>query len=130
MYSRISHDILSWGYFVGETETGDYVALTANFNFVARDLKIPKSAPVNRLVPQTEQEKVMVAEGEARDMIRKKERQRQGKEFEEGHRMHGDGERLKYLLREGCVLCGMPTLVDREKMLINGTRLENALIFQ
>ena len=73
---------------------------------------------------------MLLAEGEARDMIRKKERQRQGKEFEEGHRMHGDGERLKSLLREGRVLCDMPALADRDSMLIKDTRLENALICQ
>lgn len=114
----------------GETETGDSVALTANFMFVARDSITGKSAPINRLVPQTEQEKTLLAEGEARDMRRKKERQRQGKEFEEGHRLQCNGDRLKVLLREGRVLCDMPALADRDSMLIKDTRLENALICQ
>ncbi|KAH9329651.1 hypothetical protein KI387_001759 [Taxus chinensis] len=114
----------------GDSETGDSVALTANFTFVARDSKTGKSAPVNRLVPQTEQEKALRAEAEARDMRRKKEREQQRKEFEPGHRLHGDGNRLRDLLREGRVLCDMPALADRDSILMKDTGLENALICQ
>lgn len=114
----------------GDAENGNSVALTANFTFVARDSKTGKSASVNRLVPQTEEEKALYAEGEARDLRRKKEREQQRKEFEQGHRLHGDGKRLRDLLREGRVLCDMPALADRDSILIKDTRLENALICQ
>lgn len=114
----------------GDSENGNSVALTANFTFVARDSKTGKSASVNRLVPQTEEERALYAEGEARDLRRKKEREQQRQEFEQGHRLHGDGKRLRDLLREGRVLCDMPALADRDSILIRDTRLENALICQ
>jgi acyl-coenzyme A thioesterase 9 len=50
----------------------DDVALIANFTFVARDWKTQKAAPVNYLVPQTEDEKQLFALGAARDAHRKK----------------------------------------------------------
>eukprot|EP00252_Welwitschia_mirabilis_P013988 TRINITY_DN30993_c0_g1_i1.p1 TRINITY_DN30993_c0_g1~~TRINITY_DN30993_c0_g1_i1.p1 ORF type:complete len:476 (-),score=79.22 TRINITY_DN30993_c0_g1_i1:234-1661(-) len=112
------------------TEVEDNVALTANFLFVARDSKTGKSATVNRLVPETEKERKLLADAEARDAKRRKERERRKKEFEEGHRFHGDLGRLNALLREGRVLCDMPALADRDSILIKDTRLENALICQ
>ena len=48
------------------------VALIANFTFVARDWQTQKAAPVNHLVPQTEEEKQLYALGAARDAHRKK----------------------------------------------------------
>lgn len=50
----------------------DDVALIANFTFVARDWKTQKAAPVNHLLPQTEEEKQLFAMGNARDAHRKK----------------------------------------------------------
>ncbi|KAI9178333.1 hypothetical protein LWI28_025231 [Acer negundo] len=47
-------------------DASDSVALTANFIFVARDSKTGKAAPVNRLSPQTEREKFLFEEAEAR----------------------------------------------------------------
>eukprot|EP00253_Pinus_taeda_P002692 PITA_02692 len=119
----------------GDTGSGDSVALITNFTFVSRDLRTGKSTLVNRLVPQTDTEKALLAEGEERDVRRKKERQRRGKEFEERNRLHGDGngdgERVEALMREGRVLCDMPAaLADRDSILIKDTSLVNALVCQ
>ncbi|ONK72377.1 uncharacterized protein A4U43_C04F18780 [Asparagus officinalis] len=109
----------------------DPVALTANFTFVARDSKTGKSAPVNHLSPETEQEKLLYSEGETRDRVRKKKREEQKREFEKGgHVFHGKVERLKALLAEGRVFCDLPALADRDSILIRDTCLENALICQ
>lgn len=48
------------------TETDDSIALTANFIFVARDYKTGKAAPVNRLKPETEREKLLYEAAESR----------------------------------------------------------------
>lgn len=109
----------------------DPVALTANFTFVARDSKTGKSAPVNHLSPETEQEKLLYTEGETRDKVRKKKREEQKREFEKGgHIFHGEVERLNALLAEGRVFCDLPALADRDSILIRDTCLENALICQ
>ncbi|XP_024376061.1 acyl-coenzyme A thioesterase 2, chloroplastic isoform X2 [Physcomitrium patens] len=57
---------------VRELREKDDVALIANFTFVARDWRTQKAAPVNHLVPQTEEEKQLFAMGAARDAHRKK----------------------------------------------------------
>lgn len=51
------------------------IALVANFTFVARDSETKKSAPVNQLVPETEAEMSLFAEGESRNEHRKQRRQ-------------------------------------------------------
>ncbi|XP_078434148.1 thioesterase/thiol ester dehydrase-isomerase superfamily protein [Wolffia australiana] len=104
----------------------DRTALTAYFTFVARDSKTGKSTPVNRLAPQTEPEKKLQQEGEARDRLRKKTRELE----REGHSFHGELARLKTLLAEGRVFCDLPALADRDSILIRDTALENSLICQ
>eukprot|EP01018_Ginkgo_biloba_P034980 Gb_38095 [translate_table: standard] len=112
----------------GDSESMESVALTAYFTFVARDSKTGKSAPVNRLALQTQQEKALFAEGEARDAKRKEGRSRKKEEFE--GKLHSGSDRLQQLLKEGRVLCDMPALADRDSILIKDTRLENALVCQ
>ncbi|KAK9087860.1 hypothetical protein Syun_030254 [Stephania yunnanensis] len=106
------------------SQPSDAIALTANFTFVARDSKTGKSAPVNRLLPETEQEKKLWEEAEARDQQRKKMRG-----LKKGL-PNGDTERLQALLAEGRVFCDMPALANRDSILIRDTRLENSLICQ
>ncbi|KAL3687420.1 hypothetical protein R1sor_013729 [Riccia sorocarpa] len=109
--------------------TEDDVALIANFTFVARDSVTRKAAQVNRLEPVTEEEKKLFDEGEARDERRKLRK----KEFIEGLRAGKepqDTQKLQALLREGRVLSEMPTLADRNSILIRDTRIENAIICQ
>lgn len=77
----------------------DDVALIANFTFVARDWKTQKAAPVNYLLPQTEEEKQLFAMGNARDAHRKKLRL----EHQEGSSSPFSkqyNERLTQVLRE------------------------------
>jgi acyl-coenzyme A thioesterase 9 len=50
----------------------DPTALTANFTFVARDSVTGKSAPVNRLTPETGREKQLFEEREVCDKLRKR----------------------------------------------------------
>lgn len=102
------------------------VALTANFIFVARDSKTGKAAAVNRLSPQTEQEKLLFEEAEARSKLRKRKiGDIDRREFE-----NGEANRLQTLLAEGRIFCDMPALADRDSILLRDTHLENSLICQ
>ncbi|XP_013607191.1 PREDICTED: acyl-coenzyme A thioesterase 9, mitochondrial isoform X2 [Brassica oleracea var. oleracea] len=103
----------------------DSVALTANFIFVARDSKTGKAAPINRLSPETELEKLLFEEAEARNNLRKKKRGGERKELE-----HGEYNKLGGLLAEGRIFSDMPALADRNSILLKDTRLENSLICQ
>ncbi|KAL9397688.1 hypothetical protein Peur_011941 [Populus x canadensis] len=108
------------------SDTSDSVALIANFIFVARDSKTGKAAPVNRLSPETEQEKLLFEEAEARSKLRKKKKKvEEKKEFE-----NGEVNRLEALLAEGRIFCDMPALADRDSILLRDTHLENSLICQ
>lgn len=102
----------------------DSVALTANFIFVARDSKTGKAAPVNRLSPETEREKALFEEAEARSKLRKRKRGERREHKDEGV------DRLQSLLSEGRIFCDMPALAERNSILLRDTRLENSLICQ
>ncbi|KAM0914646.1 hypothetical protein ACQ4PT_011361 [Festuca glaucescens] len=109
----------------------DPIALTANFTFVARDSVTGKSAPVNRLSPETERETQLFEEGEAQDKLRKKKREEQkGMHGNVLHRFHAEAERLNALLAEGRVFSDFPALADRDSILLRDTRLETSLICQ
>ena len=107
------------------SNTSDSVVLTANFIFVALDCKTRKAVPVNRLSPETEQEKLHFEEVEARNNLRKRKRGGDRRDFE-----NGDVNRLEALLAEGRIFCDMPALADRESILLRDTCLENSLICQ
>ncbi|KAJ9697609.1 hypothetical protein PVL29_009439 [Vitis rotundifolia] len=107
------------------SSTSDSVVLTANFIFVALDCKTKKAAPVNRLSPETEQEKLHFEEAEARNNLRKRKRGGDRRDFE-----NGDVNRLEALLAEGRIFCDMPALADRGSILLRDTCLENSLICQ
>lgn len=109
----------------GRPDDSSSVALTANFIFVARDSQTRKAAPVNRLVPETEQEKLLFKEAEARNNLKKHKRGGERKCFD-----HGEVNRLEELLAEGRVFCDMPALADRDSILLRDTCLENSLICQ
>lgn len=111
----------------GDSCASDVVALTANFIFVARDSKTGKAAPVNRLSPETEVEKFLFEEANARNKLRKS---KIGKKDEKRNDEAGDTNRLIVLLSEGRVFCDMPALADRDSILLKDTRLENSLICQ
>ncbi|CAN1345276.1 Acyl-coenzyme A thioesterase 2, chloroplastic [Linum perenne] len=110
-----------------DSDASDSVALTANFIFVGRDSQTGKAAQVNRLVPETDQEKLLFEEAEARSNLRKKKRVVDDKKELDGS---GEVSRLKALLAEGRVFCDMPALADRNSILLRDTRLENSLICQ
>ncbi|XP_075514805.1 acyl-coenzyme A thioesterase 2, chloroplastic [Primulina tabacum] len=103
----------------------DSVALTANFIFVARDYKTGKAAPVNRLAPETEQEKLLYEAAEVRSKLRKNKLNGDKKVIE-----NGEVNKFKALLAEGRIFCDMPALADRDCILLRDTRLENSLICQ
>ncbi|CAH1417963.1 unnamed protein product [Lactuca virosa] len=80
---------------IDSTVITETVALSANFIFVARDSKTGKAAPVNRLSPQTETEKSLYKEADARNVMRKlKKGEKKGIE-------NGEQNRLDSLLAEG-----------------------------
>ncbi|KAL2470811.1 Thioesterase/thiol ester dehydrase-isomerase superfamily protein [Abeliophyllum distichum] len=107
------------------TDGSESVALTANFIFVARDYKTGKAAPVNRLSPETEKEKLLYEASEARNQLRKRKFKEERKEIE-----NGEVNRFEALLAEGRIFCDMPALADRDSILLRDTRLENSLICQ
>ncbi|GAB4858904.1 Acyl-coenzyme A thioesterase 4, mitochondrial [Ancistrocladus abbreviatus] len=106
------------------SEKSDPVALVANFTFVARDSETGKSAPINQISPEIEQEKLLWEEAEARNKKRKMKRAEQ-KEIDKV-----ESERIDKLLAEGRVFCDMPALADRDSILLRDTCLWNSLICQ
>ncbi|GFY99457.1 thioesterase/thiol ester dehydrase-isomerase superfamily protein [Actinidia rufa] len=110
---------------IESSDASELIALTANFIFVARDSKTGKAAPVNRLCPETDQEKLLYEEAEARSNLRKRKGGYDRKEIE-----NGEVNRLEALLAEGRIFCDMPALADRNTILLRDTRLENSLICQ
>lgn len=92
---------------------------------MARDSKTRKAASVNRLAPETETEKLLFEEAEARSKLRK----RKGGQNKRGY-ADGEMDRLVALLSEGRIFCDMPALADRNSILLRDTRLANSLICQ
>lgn len=109
----------------GTAEDTDSIALTATFIFVARDYNTRKAAPVNRLAPETEREKLLYKAAEARNKLRKMNIGHEKKEIQ-----NGEVNRFEALLAEGRIFCDMPALADRDSILLRDTRLENSLICQ
>ncbi|CAM6026516.1 unnamed protein product [Sphagnum balticum] len=107
----------------------DDIAMIANFKFVARDSETKKAALVNQLVPESEEEKQLYQEAEARDEYRKQHR-KQHEDILGNRNAEYDHEKLKELLLEGRILCDMPALADHNTILIRDTKLENAIICQ
>ncbi|KAK2641577.1 hypothetical protein Ddye_023340 [Dipteronia dyeriana] len=106
-------------------EASESVALVANFTFVARDAKTGKSAPVNQILPETEQEKLLWEEAEERNKMRKRNKGEKQMNID-----YGDKERLDALLAEGRIFCDMPALANRDSILIQDTCHGNSLICQ
>nr|XP_043634717.1 acyl-coenzyme A thioesterase 2, chloroplastic-like [Erigeron canadensis] len=104
----------------------DSQAIIANFTFVARDSKTGKSAVINKITPETEQEKLLWREAEERNKARKNKRLQQKKEIDNDQ----ESERLNALLAEGRVFSDMPALADRDSILIKDTCLQNSLVCQ
>lgn len=91
---------------------------------MARDYKTRKAAPVNRLEPQTEQERLLFNQAESRNNLRKRKRA-DAKSFKDGN-----VSKLKSMLALGRISCDMPALADRDSILLRDTRLDNFLICQ
>ncbi|KAM4105748.1 hypothetical protein ACB094_04G015700 [Castanea mollissima] len=103
----------------------DSLSLIANFSFVARDSNTRKSAPVNQVLPESEQEKILWEEAEERNKLRKKKRAERKKDFE-----NEDSDRPNALLAGGQIFCDMPSLADRDSILIRDTCFDNSFICQ
>ncbi|KAG9149546.1 hypothetical protein Leryth_014336 [Lithospermum erythrorhizon] len=110
----------------GSVDSEESIALVANFIFVARDYKTGKAAPVNRLLPETDREKLLFGAAEGRNKLMKRKRT----EGKKGIIENGEVNRLEALLAEGRIFCDMPALADRDSILLRDTRLENSLICQ
>lgn len=101
------------------------VALVANFTFVARDAGTGKSAPINQVSPETEQEKLLWEQAEARNKMRKMRRTE--------HKSEVDSQkmaRINELLAEGRVFDDLPALADRDSILIRDTCLQSSIVCQ
>lgn len=92
---------------------------------MARDSRTGKSAPINRISPETEREKLLWQEAEKRNKMRKKKREERNIDTKVE-----DLSRLQDLLAEGRVFCDLPALADRDSILIRDTCFENSLICQ
>ncbi|KAH9607175.1 hypothetical protein KSS87_021241 [Heliosperma pusillum] len=103
----------------------DVQALVANFTFVARDAKTGKSAPINKISPETEQEKLLWEQAEARNQMRKLKRTEKRSEID-----NQESGRISELLSEGRIFVDMPALADRDSMLIRDTCLQSSIICQ
>lgn len=71
---------------------------------------------MNRLLPETKQEKALFEETEARNSLRKSKR---GKELENGEVLITKN-RVEAMLAEGWIFNSMPSLADRESILMRG----------
>ena len=80
---------------------------------------------MNRISPETDREKLLYEEAEARSNLRKRKGGYDRKEIE-----NREVNRLEALLTEGRIFCDMPALADRNTILLRDTRLENSLICQ
>ena len=78
--------------FVEATNGFDSLSLIATFTFVARDSNTGKSAPVNQVLPESEQEKILWEEAKESNKLRKKKRVERKKAFE-----NEDSDRLNAL---------------------------------
>ncbi|XP_054811847.1 acyl-coenzyme A thioesterase 4, mitochondrial-like isoform X2 [Prosopis cineraria] len=110
----------------GNAGTSDTQALIANFTFVARDSASGKSALINQILPETEQERFLWEEAEQRNRLRKLKRA----DAEYKHVQDGDTARLSALLAEGRIFSDMPALANRDSILMKDTCLENSFICQ
>lgn len=106
-------------------DTSNPLALTANFTFVARDSDTGRSALVNQISPETEDEILLWNEAEERNKMRKRTREEPTRRVD-----IEEVNRLNELLAEGRVFCDMPALADRDSILMKDTCLQNSLICQ
>ncbi|XP_010672467.2 acyl-coenzyme A thioesterase 2, chloroplastic isoform X1 [Beta vulgaris subsp. vulgaris] len=107
------------------SQKSDPLALVANFTFVARDAETGQSAPINRISPETEQEKLLWEQAEARNKMRKVKRGEQKNKID-----NQDIIRINELLAEGRVFVDLPALADRDSILIRDTCLQSSIICQ
>ncbi|VFQ82867.1 unnamed protein product, partial [Cuscuta campestris] len=84
-------------------DTSNPLALTANFTFVARDSDTGRSALVNQISPETEDEILLWNEAEERNKMRKRTREEPTRRVD-----IEEVNRLNELLAEGRVFCDMP----------------------
>ena len=109
--------------FVDASQKADPLALVANFTFVARDAETGKSAPINQISPETEQEKLLWEQAESRNQMQKLRRVEQKSKID-----HHDPNRIDELLAEGRIFVDLPALSDRDSILIRDTCLQSSLI--
>ncbi|KAL9233154.1 hypothetical protein vseg_008184 [Gypsophila vaccaria] len=107
------------------SQSMDEQALVANFTFVARDAETGKSAPINKISPETDQEKLLLEQAEARNKMRKMKRAEQTVDLD-----NKDAKRINELLAEGRIFVDMPALADRDSILIRDTCLQSSIICQ
>ncbi|CAB4291084.1 unnamed protein product [Prunus armeniaca] len=86
-------------------DDSDSVALTATFICVAIDSKTGEAVPVNRILPETKQEKALLEETEAQNSLRKSKR---GKELVNGEVLITKN-RVEAMLAEGWIFNNIPS---------------------
>ena len=103
--------------------------LNATFTFVARDRATGKAATVNRLVCKTDEERGRFGASE-----KKVARRKQGGKDAKGASKEGECEEqtraVDALMSEAALLRSMPALAPPQSILLEQTKLQNALITQ
>ncbi|CAJ2654158.1 unnamed protein product [Trifolium pratense] len=108
----------------GDPNISNSPAIVANFTFVARDSDTGKAVPINKVLPETEKERLLWEEAEQGNISRKKKKE------EQKRGESGDNARLMTLLAEGRIFSDMPALADRDSILMKDTCLQNSFICQ
>lgn len=108
-----------------EVVQSSQVALVANFTFVARDAETGKSALINQISPETEQEKLLWEQAEAKNKMRKMKRAELKNEIDSQKTL-----RINELLAEGRIFEDLPALANRDSILIRDTCLQSSIVCQ
>mmetsp|Transcript_40 Transcript_40/g.62 ORF Transcript_40/g.62 Transcript_40/m.62 type:complete len:472 (-) Transcript_40:232-1647(-) len=118
--------------------------LSALFSFVALDKNTGKPAALNRLIPETDEEKVRFGLGEERNQTRKRQRQEKSKariqkrrKGVQGEHDHADDDEevsletaAQLLFNEARPFLDLPALAPRNIIRLSDTVTENAMIMQ
>jgi len=102
--------------------------ICANFTFVARDPDTGKGAPVNQLIPKTEEEKMAFKKAAERQNLKKQKRSTKGKSG--AMDTPEVRNRMDKMLEKAAPLKRMPALADKNSILMYKTILSNALTCQ
>ena len=110
-----------------ESSTDDKEWLEAYVTFVTLDPATKKPIKIPPVIPQTDEEKIMFEQGAARAAAKKRRRQQHHKSSEASSFVDDMAESL---LAQAGPLLNMPSLADPHSILMQATKMQNAMIAQ